>query len=131
MYVDLDWLLNESKLIKRTRALPYEVLHVILINKEGKLIPLQTIETKGNQEFSVKAPNNHEELKRKYDEHNGVALVYIHNHPNDCYDTFTASDLMSFSIEQKRLASKGMNLIDLLVVSKDSHYSLKELSQIL
>lgn len=131
MEVNLNWLLNESSLIKKTRQLDYEVLHIIAITKNGDLVPLDTLSKKAELEFSVRPPEDYVLLKKKYDEVGAVAVIYIHNHPEECYDTFTASDLAALMMQRKILAKRGMNLIDLLVVSKDSHYSLNQLSDIM
>lgn len=130
MVINLDWVLNESKLIQRTRNKTYEVFHILVINKEGRILPLMTIDNSEGKVNHVSPPTNITELKQKYDELGGIAVIWVHNHPRGYFDTFTEDDIATFNKYKEIYRKKGINLLDLLVVSEKSHYSLYQLQYI-
>ena len=132
--VNLYNLLYESEEIKKMRNLKEEALYIVAINKDGEVVSLDTMNNRfecSELRYNVMMPQNMKKLKEKYDRINAIALIYIHNHPNNTYETFTATDISSFISQKAKTKEHGMNLIDLLVVSKKSHYSLFQLSEVL
>ena len=131
MIINLDWVLNKSQLIQRTRKTNYEVFHILVIDKKGKIKPLYTVDNNNNGRVNhVAPPKDLTSLKKKYDEADAIAAIWVHNHPRGYFDTFTVDDIATFNKYREAYREKGMNLLDLLVVSEKTHYSLYQLQYI-
>lgn len=129
--VDLNWLLTESELIKKTRMLSHEVLHIVAIDKKGNLVPIRTLDEGRTSRITEPTMTDLTIIEKKYKELEAVALIYIHNHPNTCYETFTATDIRLFERQKNLLKNRGMNLVDLLVISEKTQYSLYQLLEVI